>query len=116
MKIEIILDPVGEFKEFEANYIMESLGFLPDWVINEEYFDKDLRTALDEQYCCGLYDTKFASIDSNGTYKYKDNDGEDPDLYPMIKIVRGNETFYQYKYGLIGIVQKDGSSFCGRMD
>ena len=50
-------------------------------------------------------------------YRYKDIDGgEDPDLYPLAKIERGDETFYQYQYGLVAIVQKDGSSFCTRMD
>ena len=117
MKIEIIIDPLKKFTNHSHVEIYDTLGYLPSWVINEEYFDKDLFTALDAQYCCGLYESDFVTISEDGVYKYKDDQGgEDPELYPLIKITRGKEIFYQYKYGLVSIINENKESFNARMD
>jgi len=113
MKITETIDPLNKFNHMSLNEIKETLGMLPFWVVNPNHFDLSLKEALTLQYGFGgLYQSTGQTITKDGVYQYP----EDPDLYPLIKIERGESTFYQYQYGLIAIVQKDGSSFCTRMD
>ena len=116
MKIDLIIDPLNKFSKYSEQEIFDTLGVLPQWVINESYFDKDLFAALDTQYCCGMYKSDNVTISENGIYKYDNGEEKDDHLYPLIKIIRGEETFYQYLYGLVSIVQEDGSSYATRMD
>lgn len=112
MNIEFTVDPLFKFTDYTEEEILTSLGFLPEWVINSEYFDKPLVKALDEQYGYGLYESSSGSVTEDGIFQYPN----DPDMYPLIKIQRGDETFYQYLYGMVSIVQKDGSSYITRLD
>lgn len=112
MKYIATLDPLAKFTHVDDEYIKQSLGLLPGWVVNSEFENVPLKKALNDQYGFGMYENEEASIDENGVYKYP----SDEDLYPLVKIIRGNEIFYQYEYALIAIVQKDGSSYCSRMD
>lgn len=107
----IELDPLAKFN-YQPEEIYHILGLLPGWVMNEEFMDKPLKEALDKQYGFGLYESSGQTITADGVYQYP----EDPDLYPLIKIQRKDETFYQYQYAMVAIVQKDGSTFVTRMD
>ena len=112
MIIENEFDPFDQFTNYTNSELNNTLGFLPGWVVNPEYFEFNLIEALNKQYNFGLFESKETIITEDGIYKYPG----DPDLYPIIKIVRGKETFYQYLYGLIGIIKEDGTSYAARMD
>lgn len=112
MTIKVKYDPLNKFSEHSEYEIHNSLGFIPGWALNEEYLFKPLKEALDDQYGFGLFEMKGGEITKDGIYKYP----RDPELYPLIKIIRHDEILYQYLYGIVAIVQKDGSSFVTRMD
>jgi len=93
---------------------MEVLGFPPHWALNQEFFHMPLKEALETQYGFGrLIEIEGGSVDLvNGHYLYPGDDR----LKPLIKIERGDETYYQYDYAIIAIVQKSGETFVTRMD
>jgi len=111
---EITIDPLKQFTDEQDEKIAQACGILPVWVVNDELFDTPLREALASQYGMPMsdFDEFGATVAPDGTYKSKG----DPDLSPLIKIVRGTETFYQYEYAIIAIVQEDGSTYISRMD
>jgi len=111
--IKMTIDPLDKFEDlYNDEQIYNLLGTLPYWTINPDYLDKPLKEALDSQYGFGLFEATGQTITKDGIYQYP----EDPDLYPLIKIVRHDETFYQYQYAMVAIVQKDGNTFVTRMD
>lgn len=112
MIIEHQFDPFGKFGHYANQDMNNILGFLPGWVANPEYFEFPLVEALDKQYCCGMNDTPEVTITEDGIYKFPG----DQDLHPILVMKRGTETFYQYEYGLVAIVQEDGTSYATRMD
>lgn len=112
IEVDYEVDPNNKFPHLSRHDMYSTLGYLPGWVMNSEFFDKPLKEALDEQYCCGLFEMTGGVIDSNGVFRYP----EDPELHPLIKIIRGKETFYQYQSAIVAIVQEDGSTFMTRMD
>ena len=112
MKIKSKLDPHNKYEHLSVEDLRMSLGSLPSWVMNPTFFEFPLKEALDKQYGFGLFETKGGKVSKDGIFSYP----EDPDLYPIAEIIRGDETFYQYQYGIVAIIQKDGSSFVTRMD
>lgn len=106
------VDPLDKFHHMTDNEIYQTLGALPYWVINEQYMEIPLKEALDKQYGFGLYKSTGQTIEKDGTYKFPG----DPNLYPLIKIERKDEIFYQYLYGMVVFVNKDGTTFVTRMD
>ncbi len=112
MKVKCTIDPLNKHSNVQEENLIRTFGFIPQWALNSEFEDKPLKEALDIQYGFGLYELTDTKIKDDGTWKYPG----DPDLFPILKLKRGNETLYQYNYGLVAIVQEDGSSFCTRMD
>jgi len=116
------IDPTGHFTDhignpdqlrFATDNLLEACGFIPEWVMyDKDHDDLNMKDMLETHYPYGMFEIDNSIIDSDGTYHYP----EDPDMYPLIKMERGEETLYQYKYGLVAIVQKDGSLFVTRMD
>ena len=92
---------------------MDVLGLPPHWALNPFFFHMPLKEALEIQYGFGsLIEMNGGTVTDEGTYLYPD----DPPLEPLIKIERGDETYYQYDYAIIAIVQKSGETFVTRMD
>lgn len=109
--IDVNLDPLGHYKHVDIGTLTDSLGMLPGWVMNPDYDGIPLRQALDEQYGFGLHEMIGGEVDASGIYRYP----EDPDLYPLLEIKRGEETFYQYPYAIVAIRGPEGV-FVTRMD
>lgn len=109
----IKIDPLGKYTDADDYYIRNSIGIIPHWTFDIEHIEMPVKEALDKQYGFGLYEMG-GKITEDGVYvsEYE----EDPDLYPIAKMIRGEETVYCYQYAIVGIVQKDGSSFITRMD
>ena len=106
------IDPLDKFNHYSQSEIYNNLGTLLSWVLNGNYCKKPLKEALNDQYGFGLFEMTGGTITKDGVHQYP----EDQDLYPLIKIKRLNETFYQYLYAIVAIVQEDRSSFIIRMD
>jgi len=107
-----ILDPTDSY-DVDGYMLEELLGMLPYWV-KETPEDEGLRESLEAKYGMGaLFDMKGGVVKEDGTYCYP----EDPNLAPYCKCERRNETYFQYDYGIIAIVYKDGrETFVSRLD
>ena len=101
-------------KEFNLDQyeVINILGYIPGWLGNIEFKDMTAKEALKEQYNFGLFEMKGGEVTEDGTFKYPG----DPDLKWIAKITRKDETIYQYYYGIIAIIDKDGNTFVTRMD
>jgi len=116
------IDPTGHFTDhisnpdqlmFANSNLFEACGFIPEWVINDrDHDDLNIKDMLETHYPYGMFEMDKSVVDPDGTYHYP----QDPDMFPLIKMKRGEETLYQYQHGIVAIVQKDGSSFVTRMD
>jgi len=109
--ITVQFDPCNNFKDSPSEVLYEACGWLPGWVLNQEYMELNCLNALMEQYCCYMGNTDGFEF-HDGVLSFP----EDPDFYPLIKITRGQETFYQYQYSLVCIVQENGDFIVTRMD
>jgi len=115
-QVQTTLDPLNKFTKYKAYEIADVCGILPIWVLNYNFFDKPLKDALKIQYGFPFGDDDMSNftgnVEADGTFTYP----EDPTKYPLIRIVRGSETFYQYLDSWVAIVQEDGSFYVDRMD
>ena len=110
-KLEI--DPLNKYSETRQDHIIESLGLIPQFVNNPMYVDKSLKETLDLSYGFGLHKMYGGKVEEDGRFTYP----EDPDLYPLAKMIRGNEYLYQYPHAIIAIWCADTESyFVTRMD
>lgn len=109
------LDPTGAFGVTEDNLMsaVEMLGMIPHWILTIEE-GADVKEKLAELYGFGELCFMFGGeVGADGGYSYP----EDPDLPPLAKWDREQETIYQYSYGIVAIVYKDGrDTFVVRMD
>ena len=112
MSIEITVDPLNKFYKHTQNEIMELCGIIPHFVVAKNYRHYRLKEALESQYGFPVYEIEEATISPEGVYSYP----EDPDMYPLIKMTRDGETFYQYAYGIVAVIGSDGTSYVTRMD
>lgn len=113
MKTSATLDPQAAYTHIGNSELIESLGPLPLWVLNPEFFPLSLREALETQYGFGsLIPIEGGTVTSDFTFIYPG----DPPLLPLIVIQRGDETFIQYQYAIVALLEKSGSVFVSRMD
>jgi len=108
----LTLDPHSKFYHIDEISMSNMVGFIPSWLSDATHDDLSAQECLDRCYGFGLYESKEASITKEGIYQYEG----DPDLFPLIKIERGDEIVYVYEYALVAIINAEGSSFCCRMD
>ena len=97
----IIIDPLKKFN-VPPETIIEACGIIPNWVFNKSLMHIDTLEALKTQYQFPTY-PMGGEIDKEGIYHYP----EDPDLYPLVKMVRGEDIIYQYDYGIVAVITPD---------
>lgn len=113
MNISYSVDPTNNFLRTPNEDLLEACGFIPHWVVSPEFQELPLQEALEIQYGFGsLIEMTGSKINENGVMSYPG----DPDLYPLIRINRGDEIFYQYQYGIVAFINKDKDVFITRMD
>jgi len=83
------------------------------WVITEEDDSIPFKDVLSSAYDSPMSEFIGGTITKEGIYNYPDSSN----LEPLIKVYNPEtkETFYQYNYGIIAIVQEDGSSYISLM-
>lgn len=113
MNIQVMLNPLNKnLSVLTAEKIRYICGILPDWAANQDFEELDAYRAFEKQYSFPIYTIDKGTIDDNGVYHYP----EDPDLYPLIKMIRGDEVLYFYEHAIVGIVHRDNSRTVIRMD
>ena len=112
MNIQLTFDPTKYWSGLSKNEIIRTCWSLPLWAANPFLLSTPLQQAFEAQYPFPMPPIENGTITSTGIFQYPG----DPDLYPLIKLERGPETLYIYKYAIIAIVKADGSPFCSRMN
>ena len=111
--MKIIYDPLKKFQKIKIVDLESILGLIPGFVYNEAYLHLPTKDALELQYGFGeLWNDTQTTIDKNGVRSFPG----DSDLYPLVKMFRGDDIVYQYDYGLVSISYRDGSQFHTRMN
>lgn len=104
-------DPLYQFQGYDGMEILEICGLLPQWALDKNFLDKGIVETMSALYGFPIYPLDGATVDENGVMRYPG----DPDSYPLLKIIRGTETMYQYKYGFVAFVTEAGTMVT-RMD
>jgi len=112
MTVSLEIDPLNYYGLVPAIRLVDACGLIPGWVGNEAFSDQDMKTALDKQYGYGLHEMTGSTITEEGVHSYP----EDPDMYPLIKMERKDETLFMYESAIVAIRQADGTMFVTRMD
>lgn len=108
------IDPTSQHEKNGINpfEIFETLGLIPQFMFNDQFLDQPAWEALNNQYQHGGGLRKMdGTITAEGVYQYPG----DPDLYPIAKYTRADETIWQYPHGIMAI-PKDGTLTLTRMD
>ena len=112
IKLIVETDPTKSFTHIPDQDIMDSLGLIPQIMLNPKHQDLNMWDGLNAGYIHGggLFIGE-ATIGEDLSYNFPG----DPPLFPLAKYIRGLEVAYQYKYGLM-MVEKDGKLTATRMD
>jgi len=109
--VKIYVDPLGKFPEVPMMNILNACGFIPEWLINEPVAEP-IMDMLNRVYPYGIPMMSGGTIEKDGVHKYPN----DPDLYPLIKVERGDDVIYQYEHAIVAIVFESGAYYITRMD
>lgn len=110
---EFFIDPLGHFKGVDPQRLVEALGLLPGFIAGSDPED-DAKTAFDKAYCCGLFEMSGGTVTGKGIYQFP----EDPDMYPIAQLLRGDETVYFYQSAIVAICDNNNPDnvFVTRID
>ena len=114
--LRVIIDPTNHY-DVDEHALVEACGFLPLWAVHHELFNMPVKDAMEYAYrkqagVPELFPMTGGQVDENGVYHYP----EDPDLNPLMKIERMDETMWIYPYGIVCFENFDDSTFITRMD
>lgn len=117
MLVEV--DPHSKFTKThsmeENRQVLQACGLIPGWILDAEANDSEdtFQEIFAKEYPFGSHTSVGATVDERGCMLYPG----DPDMHPLLKIQRNNETMYQYEYAMVAVVQDDtGESWVTRMD
>ena len=94
----IKIDPKNHYAHLDEQHIHELLGMIPFYVADRD-IGETVKETLTRNYGFG---------------ELIEMDGED--LFPLAEMMSEDSTVLQYPYGIISIVDADGSTFITRMD
>jgi hypothetical protein len=112
MKIELTIDPYQRYTQASLEQVLEICGLLPYWVTDPDLFHLPLKEALTKSYGFGELSEMQGFVECDGVLRYP----EDPTMWPLLRINRGDEVFWQYEYGIVLLVDSNGNNFITRMD
>lgn len=106
----ITLDPLDVYKHIPNVY--EACGLLAEWLWEGAEFDEQpLERVLEESYPYFMGWRCDEAMVKEDKFCYPG----DPELAPLLKAVRGDETVYIYPHGIVA-VYKDDTTKWTRMD
>lgn len=101
MKFE--LDPTGTWAEkgVPDERLMDAIGVLPIWAMEAAVTKAEPWEYLDNRYLHGggLHEFKGGELTPEGLYKYP----EDPPMWPVAKMVWGDNVLYFYQHAMVAI-------------
>jgi hypothetical protein len=109
--MEYITDPLNKFRHVNPHMMNNLLGLIPYWI---NFLDeRSFKDQVEEKYGFGPLHrwSPAGKISEEGVY----SSSGDPDLYPLAKWVRGDETVYLYEYAIIAFVTPE-DTFVTRVD
>lgn len=109
---DIEIDPTGHYPDINPSRLLGACGVIPMWVAADRSPDNTIFDILEREYQFPLFEMHGSTITNEGVHQYP----EDPDLYPLIQLTRGEEVMYVYQYAITAIVSPDGSTFVVRID
>ena len=114
MQTHVTANPMNRSENPSDIQLIEICGILPFWITQETDDSLSMLDIFNKEYSFGVHEMTGGEVNiETGEYTYP----EDPPLYPLIKVTRGNETMYQYEYAIVAIVNNDsGETFVTRLD
>ena len=110
--MHVIVNPTGKSR-YSGSQILEMSGLLLHWAKTGDEAGLGFKHTFERTYQFGLHEVTGGKVDDEGVYTYP----EDPSLFPVIKITRATgEACYIYDYGIVAIIEADGTQFITRMD
>lgn len=112
--IKIQVYPTDHFGKngVEPKKLVELTGFLLPWSLATTTMHLDFKEMFHHWYKWGIYPIDGTYVNSEGIWKCPG----DPDLYPAVKLERGDEICYFYQHALVAWFDSDGKLFATRMD
>lgn len=111
--MQVIYDPLGKFSsktDKELEWLCQVVVY---WATAAMVFYKTMHEVITEHYGYQLDPFSGGSVSEEGVYSYP----EDPDLYPICKIITKKEIVFFYEYEILSIRQKsDGTVLTIRVD
>tara|TARA_R110000782_G_scaffold65543_3_gene133403 strand:+ start:3180 stop:3503 length:324 start_codon:yes stop_codon:yes gene_type:complete len=106
----IKIDPKNHYAHLDEQHIHELLGMIPFYVADRD-IGETVKETLTRNYGFG----ELIEMDGEITDSVYQSPS-DPDLFPLAEMMSEDSTVLQYPYGIISIVDADGSTFITRMD
>lgn len=111
--ISVETDPTDNFSDVEEGTLMEHMGLIPNFIVQAlDRPDTSLAQGMLDAYGFGSVPMLGGIVKEDGVYSYP----EDPDLYPMVKLVTERGTIYVYQYGIVSILETSKTTVVYRMD
>lgn len=115
-----IADPTGWYQQHPESFrhrapldlltcLREACGLIPHFLQDD---DDSIRANLETNYPFGVNGNPGAQVDEHGVHRYPG----DPELYPYMRIDKGQEVAYIYPSALVSIHEADGEWFHTRID
>ena len=113
MKRKMTFDPMEKFQHIPIRHLFDACGYLIPWALDENCNRMTIKQCYEHFYKFGMNNTPGTEVDKEtGVWKYPG----DPDLYPIMRMTRGDEVIYFYQHALVAWFDKDNVLFATRMD
>ena len=105
-----VIDPLNKYAHLSKENINELLGVIPFFVADRE-MDETVKETLTRSYGFGeLIEMEGGEVNGS-VYSYSG----DSDLYPLAEMMSVDTRVLQFPYGIVSIIEPDGSTFTTRM-
>jgi hypothetical protein len=111
------IDPLNKFTDADGDEALtDACGYLLGWAVvgpdGEDTGSLEDNLVKSYHFFAGWFDSGV-EVSDNGVYSYP----EDPDLYPLVSLHRGDQTLHIYQYGIIAVRSDSGADYkVTRMD
>jgi hypothetical protein len=105
------VDPLNKFPHASQNELIYSCGFLTGWIMQADSTET-IKEALLRNYAYFMGEMKGGTLSNDGVFSYP----EDEDLYPVALFELDGEKCFIFPHAIVGIINKDGSTWMTRMD
>lgn len=109
----MIYDPLDKYPDVPIKHFTEMCTVIYHWALIASTSGKPMIDIIHQHYGYPLDPFTGGTVTVNGVYSYP----EDPDLYPICKIILHEEIIFYYEYEMMTIRNKqNGKYFTIRVD